>query len=88
MYSSQFGSGYDGTSKSPGQRDACQKWIRDMYAALEPHYDAGCYQGYWDPDILNWQEMYYGPNYHQLQVAKSQYDPTNFFNFQRSIEPL
>lgn len=88
MYCSQMGAMYNNMPQSTDARDACQKWIRSMYASLESHYDAGCYQGYWDRDIENWQEMYYGTNYHKLQVAKSEYDSGDFFKFQRSIEPL
>jgi FAD/FMN-containing dehydrogenase len=69
-------------------KEACQTWIRGLYNGMLQHYDGGCYQGYWDPDVEDWGDAYYGENFHQLRVVKSAYDPQNVFQFQRSIPPI
>ena len=88
LYSSQLGAGFNSSPKSESAQAACQDWIRGIYLGMSDHYDGGCYQGYWDPDVEDWTEAYYGQNFHRLQMVKSQYDPNNIFRFQRSIPPL
>ena len=74
-------------TNSPGKaRDAAVlRWMRGFHDELRPHYDLGAYQGYWDPDVVNWPEVYYGDNFNGLVTVKSAYDPEDFFRFQRSI---
>ncbi|KAF9557294.1 BBE-domain-containing protein [Agrocybe pediades] len=44
------------------------------------------YLNYIDSTVQNWQQAYYGDNYHRLQKVKDAWDPTNFFHFDQSIE--
>jgi hypothetical protein len=88
IYSSQLGAGFNSTPQSESAQAACQHWIRGIYRGMSDHYDGGCYQGYWDPDVEDWADAYYGANFHRLQMVKSEYDPANVFQFPRSIPPL
>jgi hypothetical protein len=44
------------------------------------------YVNFTDSTIPNWQEAYYGGNYSRLQEIKQEWDPSNFFHFEQSIE--
>ncbi|KAG8843252.1 hypothetical protein FRB96_004218 [Tulasnella sp. 330] len=46
------------------------------------------YLNYIDSTVEHWQQAYYGTNYERLREIKTDWDPTNFFRFQQSIEPL
>ena len=72
-------------SPSKARDAAVLRWMRGFHDELRPHYDLGAYQGYWDPDVVNWPEVYYGDNFNGLVTVKSAYDPEDFFRFQRSI---
>lgn len=68
-------------------------WIRalydDVYGPDGPVPDGvmdGCYVGYPDVDLRDWQHLYFKDNYEQLQHAKQRWDPLNVFNHQQSIE--
>ncbi|TIC20736.1 FAD-binding domain-containing protein [Wallemia mellicola] len=43
------------------------------------------YPNYVDPRLINWQELYYGPNYLRLQEIKGVVDPNNTYRFPQSI---
>lgn len=77
----------------PTQDGANLSWMRDFYAAMYgpagPVPDGtmdGCYIGYPDVDLVDWQYLYYKENYRRLQEAKSRWDPGNVFNHAQSIE--
>ncbi|TIC54677.1 FAD-binding domain-containing protein [Wallemia mellicola] len=42
------------------------------------------YPNYVDPRLINWQELYYGPNYLRLQEIKGVVDPNNTYRFPQS----
>ncbi|TIB79401.1 hypothetical protein E3Q23_00001 [Wallemia mellicola] len=44
------------------------------------------YPNYVDPRLINWQELYYGPNYLRLQEIKGVVDPNNTYRFPQSTE--
>ncbi|TIB87050.1 FAD-binding domain-containing protein [Wallemia mellicola] len=44
------------------------------------------YPNYVDPRLINWQELYYGPNYLRLQEIKGVVDPNNTYRFPQSSE--
>ena len=64
---------------------AVRTWMQGFHDELRPHYDLGGYQGYWDPDIVDWPAEYYGANFDRLVKVKATYDPSNFFRFPCSI---
>lgn len=77
----------------PAQDDDNLSWMRDFYRAMYgpngPVPDAtmdGCYIGYPDVDLPDWQHLYYKDNYETLQQVKAQWDPRNVFNHAQSIE--
>lgn len=77
----------------PAYDDVSLGWIRefydDMYGPYGPIPDTtmdGCYVGYPDVELLDWQDLYYKGNYPRLQHAKGVWDPLNVFNHQQSIE--
>jgi FAD/FMN-containing dehydrogenase len=79
----------------PTQDQENLDWIRAfyndpcMYGPDGPVPDGtmdGCYIGYPDVDLVDWQHLYYKDNYAKLQQAKAVWDPNNVFNHQQSIE--
>lgn len=67
----------------------CHNWVNkthDVLTRLVGSTDA--YNDYEDLELQDWQHDYYGDNYDRLREIKHNYDPTNFFQFDQSIEPL
>jgi FAD/FMN-containing dehydrogenase len=60
-------------------------WIRAYYKAIHPNANGQAYQNYPDPDLVNWQQAYYGANYPELQTVKATYDPNGLFKFPQAI---
>jgi FAD/FMN-containing dehydrogenase len=60
-------------------------WIRAYYKAIHPNANGQAYQNYPDPDLVNWQQAYYGANYPQLQTVKATYDPKGLFKFPQAV---
>ncbi|MDG2030001.1 MAG: FAD-dependent oxidoreductase [Phycisphaerales bacterium] len=85
LISAQFGARWTDLGEDPVAQVASTNWQRDYYEAIYDAFDGGCYQGYWDPEVQNWPEMYYGSAFPRLRAAKTLYDPNDFFTFQRSI---
>jgi FAD/FMN-containing dehydrogenase len=77
----------------PAQDSENLDWIRDFYTAMYgaggPIPDGtvdGCYVGYPDVDLADWQHLYYKENYEALQKVKKTWDPGDVFNHAQSIE--
>jgi FAD/FMN-containing dehydrogenase len=64
------------------------KWMTNFYNQLHPHANGQAYQNYVDSALANWQQAYYGVNYHRLQEVKTTYDKNKLFNFPQAIQPL
>jgi len=60
-------------------------WIRAYYKAIHPNANGQTYQNYLDPDLVNWQQAYYGANYPKLQSVKATYDPKGLFKFPQAV---
>jgi FAD/FMN-containing dehydrogenase len=60
-------------------------WIRAYYKTVHPNANGQAYQNYADPDLVNWQQAWYGANYAMLQAVKIKYDPGNLFKFPQAI---
>lgn len=65
-------------------REANIEWLRGFHAAMEP-WNSGAYVNYTDPDLVGWQQKYYGANYSRLQSVKARWDPHGFFTFPQGI---
>ncbi|KAF8625309.1 hypothetical protein AX15_005440 [Amanita polypyramis BW_CC] len=65
-------------------------FLDDMVNSLTSNspsdWDIGAYANYADDMLTNWQTLYYGFNYPQLQVVKRTYDPNNTFAFTQSVQ--
>ena len=85
LFSAQFGATWNGVADPAVAGPASEAWLDELYAAILPGFDGGCYPGYWDAKIVDWQNLYYGGNFGRLVQTKAAYDPDDFFRFQRSI---
>ncbi len=72
------------------QTPQAMAWSQRCKELLAPHSIEGkaAYLNYIDDTLDNWQKAYYGNNYQRLQEIKSKVDPTNFFYFKQSVEPI
>ncbi|CAG8580338.1 7006_t:CDS:1 [Paraglomus occultum] len=74
----------------PSMHETMFKFVSRAKKLLYPYSIQGkaAYINYIDSTVKNWQEAYYADNYSRLQKVKSRWDPTNFFRFKQSIEPI
>ncbi len=40
---------------------------------------------YIDPDLSDWRQAYYGPNYARLVSIRKRYDPDRVFHFPQGV---
>jgi FAD/FMN-containing dehydrogenase len=71
----------------PADNDANTQWVRDYYAAIAPHSQAGGYVNFASSDDQSKVEANYGVNYPRLQEVKRRYDPGNLFHLNQNIQP-
>jgi len=64
---------------------ACEQWLTDGFAVLDPNSLGESYQNFIDPALPDWQDAYYAENYPMLVAVKYRYDPHRFFHFDRAI---
>jgi FAD/FMN-containing dehydrogenase len=64
------------------------RWVRECWAALEPHATGGVYVNHLGADEPERVRAAYGRNYARLVEVKRHYDPTNFFRLNQNIKPM
>lgn len=63
-------------------------WVRELFAALQPHLPDMVYMNVLDGDEGERRvRQAYGENYPRLAALKTVYDPTNFFRVNQNITP-
>ncbi|OTA94372.1 hypothetical protein M434DRAFT_10764 [Hypoxylon sp. CO27-5] len=74
----------------PEQGPKMMDFFAKCYKVLGPYAieQKAAYLNYIDGGVDNWQEAYYGRNYHRLQKVKTEWDPENFFRNLQSVQPL
>jgi hypothetical protein len=74
--------------REPAQAELATMWVKGVSAALEPLSGSALYLNYLTQrESTNGVQMAYGSNLERLVSLKSKYDPTNFFNSNRNIQP-
>ena len=71
----------------PADNEAHTKWVKDYYAAIEPHSAPGGYVNFASSDDQDKVAENYGANYARLQEVKRRYDPDNLFRLNQNIRP-
>jgi FAD/FMN-containing dehydrogenase len=66
---------------------AAQGWANRSWASVHPWGSGRVFQNFADPDLEDWADAYYGPNYARLVRVKARYDPGNVFGHGQSIPP-
>ena len=69
----------------PNEKADARKWVLRSWESVHPWGSGRVFQNFADPDLENWTDAYYGPNYERLVRVKAQYDPMGFFRFPQSI---
>jgi FAD/FMN-containing dehydrogenase len=63
------------------------KWVKDYYAALQPHSSGGAYVNFMAEDDQGRVKESYKGNYDRLASIKKTYDPENLFHINQNIKP-
>src|SRR5262245_21557574 len=72
---------------SPDEQKAAHRWVTRSWESVHPWGSGRVYQNFPDPDLTDWANAYYGPNYQRLLQIKRRYDPAGFFRFSQSVPP-
>ena len=75
------------SATGPAQNAANTKWVKDYYAALQPHSAAGGYVNFMAGDEQGRVRDSYKGNYDRLVQVKKKYDPQNLFHVNQNIKP-
>ena len=71
----------------PGATEDEIAWVRDTFAALEPHLSGGAYSNFMVDDDPRAATVAYGSTLERLQQIKAIYDPDNVFRLNQNVEP-
>lgn len=80
-----FSGGLNDPGHTPEDQAACDRWMADGFAALNPNSLRESYQNFIDPDLDDWRGSYYAENYPRLRRIKQRYDPHGFFRFAQGV---
>ena len=72
----------------PADNERNIQWVRDYYAAIAPHSEAGGYINFASSDDQSKVADNYGANYARLAEVKRRYDPGNLFHLNQNIKPV
>ena len=76
-----------GAWPNPADNEHNISWVREYYAALEPHSSLGGYINFMDGDDQGRIQENYKGNYERLVSVKKKYDPNNLFHLNQNIKP-
>ena len=76
-----------GQWREPGATKNEVAWVRETFAALEPHLSGGAYSNFMEDDDAEAAATAYGSTLTRLQQIKAIYDPDNVFRLNQNIEP-
>ncbi|MGY1822181.1 FAD-binding oxidoreductase [Geodermatophilus sp. SYSU D00079] len=82
-----FAANIAGFWPDPADNAANTQWVRDYYAAIAPHSDAGGYVNFASGDDHAKVPENYGANYERLRAVKRTYDPGNLFHLNQNVRP-
>lgn len=71
----------------PSDNEANIAWVKDYYAAIAPHSEAGAYINFASADDQERVRANFGANVDRLVEVKSKYDPDNRFRFNQNLPP-
>jgi hypothetical protein len=71
----------------PGDNEKNVKWVKDYYAALQPHSTPGGYVNFMAEDDQGRVKENYKGNYDRLVSIKRKYDPETLFHINQNIKP-
>ena len=71
----------------PKDNEKNTRWVKDYYAALEPHSSPGGYVNFMAGDDQGRVKESYKGNYDRLVAIKKKYDPENLFHLNQNIKP-
>jgi FAD/FMN-containing dehydrogenase len=71
----------------PAENEANTAWVKDYYAAIAPHSEAGGYINFAAADDQARVPDNFGANYARLREVKRAYDPENLFHLNQNIVP-
>lgn len=66
-------------------KQAAHRWVTRSWASVHRWGSGRVFQNFADPELEDWADSYYGPNYRRLVRIKARYDPANFFHFHQSL---
>jgi FAD/FMN-containing dehydrogenase len=76
-----------GPGAPPANQAAAHRAATRSWASVHRWGSGRVFQNFADPELEQWAEAYYGPNYDRLVRVKARYDPSNLFQFQQSPPP-
>jgi FAD/FMN-containing dehydrogenase len=83
----EFATVIAGMWPDPAQNEANIGWVKDYYAAIAPHSEAGTYVNFMADDEQDRMPASYRGNYERLAQVKRTYDPDNLFRLNQNIQP-
>ena len=80
-----------GQCADPSEAEACVRWAREFWQAMQPYATGGVYVNYLGQEADEGNDRIkaaYGPEKYQKLVAlKTKYDPTNMFRLNQNVRP-